>query len=251
MAGERKGTAASGSTLRPLKKWCMAVLPTSKISSTGLPSANRASIAPTASRMRSVSIPGSARSWRIRLIRSAPKRAWGLSAVSTWRTVPVRRSTSWATSVVVPISTTAPRPSAGSNGTSARSSSTAIDHWAISRVTGPVASAMHPSRQPARELFGREHGAHLVGDRDVAGDDPDLATAALRNPGAGELDPPLEEQVAQRPLRGRLESEGTWPRAGHGWWLRAKSVRALRFSAGVPRGTSQPAATMYRGPAAS
>jgi hypothetical protein len=101
----------------------------------------------------------------------------------------------------------------------------------------------HASQPPAGvDLLGREDGTHLLRDRDLTGEEADLAAAALRHARARELDPALEEQVAQRPLRSGLESKG--PGARHGWWLLAKAPRALRFSAGVPRGTSQPAPTI-------
>ncbi len=101
----------------------------------------------------------------------------------------------------------------------------------------------HASQPPAGlDLLGREDGTHLVRDRDFTGEEADLAAAALGYASARELHPALEEQVAQGLLRSGLESK--WPGVHHGRWLLAKAHKAFRFSAGVPRGTSQPAPTI-------
>ena len=105
------GTCDSDSTGAPQYRCCIAVLP---------PAARTSRTGPNFARHAADRIPhrarqrraGSPMSCSMRVIRSAPQAACGLSAVSTASTSPVIASTSCAAIVVVPRSTASTRPGA-------------------------------------------------------------------------------------------------------------------------------------------
>ncbi len=199
--GVRNGACARASTLHPQKRWCMAVLPQMRTSRTVLSAARRAAIAPNSVRMRSRRTPGRLVSKPMRLIRSAPWRACGLKAVSVASTSPLNRSTSCAASVVVPRSMAMPKPSRGSASSVSWPVRTGADHCSTSMVTGPLATAKQPRRQPC------SISASLRVSRisDVTGTSPET-TRTRQLPQS--RDPPQGNSTPNSNRRSRKEAPG-------------------------------------------
>jgi len=130
------------------EEWCMVVLPTISTSSRARPAARRANIWPRVRRIMAVNSPGRRRSYWMRLMTSAPCRAWGLSAVSTASTSPVERSTSCAASVVVPQVDGRAEALARFEGRRLFIGEHGSDHWSTSTTTLSRASAQQARRQP-------------------------------------------------------------------------------------------------------
>ena len=190
----------------------MTVLPTRRISAICelRPAERRATSLPRAARMGDVrSAPSSAA--RMRLMTSEPKAAWGLSRVSTPRTSPEARSTSWAATVVVPRSMAMPRPdllviavdppTLNPPGVAdgfrvwhpmaiegAESERISMRHWPHSTTREDSARALAGETPSGGKLAGGEDGAISVRNRQRTREDAHAAAAALVHAAAGELD---------------------------------------------------------------